>query len=158
MADLFWDGRKEDFALSRPYEGDVSAQDCWNELSRNPDAFLVDVRTSAEWTYVGFPLLPEPAGRAIFVEWQRFPTMDIDPSFPDRVASAVEMQGGSKDSPLYFLCRSGVRSIGAASTMTQAGFAHCFNVLSGFEGPPDAEGHRGRTDGWKADNLPWMQK
>lgn len=144
--------------MSRPYEGDVSVTDCWNELARNPDAFLVDVRTNAEWAYVGFPLVPEGARAPIFAQWQSFPSMQIDPDFAARVASAVETAGGTKDSPLYFLCRSGARSMGSAAAMTQAGFAHCFNILAGFEGPPDEDGHRGRTSGWKAENLPWVQK
>lgn len=132
--------------------------ECWNELGRNPDAFLIDVRTTAEWTYVGFPVVPNGAQMPIFAQWQSFPSMQVDPDFAMRVASAVEAAGGSKESPLYFLCRSGARSMGSAAAMTEAGFKHCYNILAGFEGPPDAEGHRGRVGGWKAENLPWVQK
>jgi hypothetical protein len=41
--------------------------------------------------------------------------------------------------------------------MTAAGFSKCFNVATGFEGSPDAEGHRGTVDGWKVEGLPWVQ-
>ncbi len=46
----------------------------------------------------------------------------------------------------------------SASALTDLGFANCFNVLDGFEGPPDEEGHRGQIAGWKAAGLPWRQK
>ena len=39
-----------------------------------------------------------------------------------------------------------------------AGFPHAFNVADGFEGPVDAEGHRGHVAGWKAEGLPWRQR
>lgn len=144
--------------MSRPYEGDVSVSDCWSDLSQNPQAFLVDVRTSAEWNFVGFPIAPESANPPIFAEWQSYPTMSVDSGFVEKVATAVEQAGGSKDSPLYFLCRSGVRSMSSAAALTAAGFTRCFNVEGGFEGPPDAEGHRGQVVGWKAAGLPWAQK
>ena len=41
--------------------------------------------------------------------------------------------------------------------MTDAGFANCYNVLEGFEGDKDADGHRGTIGGWKVAGLPWIQ-
>jgi hypothetical protein len=32
-----------------------------------------------------------------------------------------------------------------------------FNVLEGFEGPKDGEGHRGTLGGWRKAGLPWVQ-
>jgi rhodanese-related sulfurtransferase len=151
--------RKEDFALSRPYEGDMSVRDVWAQLEGNRDAFLIDVRTRAEWAFVGVPLVPAGAREPLFAEWQSYPTMAMDPSFADAVEAAILGAGGSKESSrLFFLCRSGARSQGSAAALTAAGFAHCFNIESGFEGPPDADGHRGQVAGWKADGLPWAQK
>ncbi|MFD2238780.1 rhodanese-like domain-containing protein [Aureimonas populi] len=144
--------------MNRPYEGDVTARECWDGLNANPDAFLIDVRTGAEWNYVGIPLLPASLRPPLFAEWQTYPAMAVDPNFVARVSAAVEAAGGSKSSPLYFLCRSGARSMSSAAAMTQAGFEHCYNVEGGFEGPPDENGHRGRVAGWKADALPWAQK
>lgn len=145
--------------MTHPYEGDVTAEACWNALRTEPDSFLVDVRTSAEWNFVGFPEAPEGTHAPIFAEWQSYPAMSVDPAgFTARVAAAVERAGGSQASRLYFLCRSGARSMSSAATMTGAGFAHCFNVADGFEGPADDEGHRGHVAGWKAAGLPWRQK
>ena len=144
--------------MSRPYEGDVSVQECWSQLAGDPETFLIDVRTTAEWTYVGFPLVPDGARPPIFAEWQTYPSMSVDASFAGRVRSAIEAAGGTTRSPLFFLCRSGARSMGSAAAMTADGFEHCFNIVAGFEGPPDGEGHRGREAGWKAEGLPWAQK
>lgn len=143
--------------MSTPYSGDVTVGACWEAVSQQADAFLIDVRTSAEWTYVGFPRLPA-SERQLFQEWQVFPSMAVDPRFAEKVAARIAELGGSEASKLYFLCRSGVRSMASAAALTAAGFQHCYNVLDGFEGPPDDEGHRGTTAGWKAADLPWAQR
>lgn len=143
--------------MNTAYNGDVTVADCFSVVSSGQDAFLIDVRTAAEWTYVGFPLLPG-GRRVLFQEWQMFPSMAVDPSFTETLSARLREAGGSEGSHLYFLCRSGVRSMASAAAMTEAGFAACFNVLDGFEGPPDEEGHRGVKAGWKAEGLPWGQR
>jgi len=45
----------------------------------------------------------------------------------------------------------------AAQVAAQAGFAHVFNVLEGFEGEIDARQQRGKNDGWRFHGLPWIQ-
>ena len=135
------------------YAGDLSARKAWDLLSENPKAQLVDVRTDAEFSYVGSPDLSSLGKEVLAVQWKIFPDMDINPEFVNQVSSS----GVDKDAPLLFLCRSGVRSLGAAEAMTAAGFRECYNVAGGFEGDRDAEGHRGTVTGWKADGLPWRQ-
>jgi len=85
--------------------------------------------------------------------WQVFPAMEVDPSF----AAGVARQVPDRDVPILFICRSGGRSRAAATAMTAAGYSRCYNVAEGFEGSPDAERHRGKTGGWKAAGLPWVQ-
>ncbi|BDA87149.1 hypothetical protein Sa4125_46910 [Aureimonas sp. SA4125] len=143
--------------MADAYAGDVTVATCWDVLSQDAGAYLVDVRTRAEWTYVGFPLLPD--GRPpLFQEWQTFPSMSVDADFAVTLAAHLAEAGATKESKVYFLCRSGVRSIASATALTAAGFTQCFNVLDGFEGPPDGEGHRGTAAGWKAEGLPWTQR
>jgi rhodanese-related sulfurtransferase len=77
----------------------------------------------------------------------------VNASFVEELRDA----GLEPSQPLYFLCRSGVRSAAAARAAAAAGFATVYNVADGFEGPPDARGHRGQVAGWKADDLPWRQ-
>ena len=87
------------------------------------------------------------------LEWQVFPSMQPNPEFVTALSGAV----ADKDTPLLFLCRSGVRSAAAAKAMTAAGYSACLNVVDGFEGPLDAQAKRGTAGGWKAAGLPWRQ-
>ena len=136
------------------YTDDVTVEETWKALQENEQAVLIDVRTRAEWAFVGLCDLSSIGKTPLLVSWQEFPTMDINPSFADSIMG----QNIPKSAPLYFLCRSGVRSQAAAATMQAAGYEQCYNILSGFEGDRDQKGHRGKIGGWKASGLPWMQQ
>ena len=126
----------------------------WHALQENPLAQMVDVRTDAEWAYVGSPDLAPVHKRLLHISWQVFPTMEVNPRFIEALRE-TEM---TPDHHIYFLCRSGVRSLHAAHAAIAAGFPHAYNIADGFEGPPDGEGHRGTLAGWKAEGLPWLQR
>lgn len=135
------------------YAGDVTPATAWKILNERADAVLIDVRTRAEWNYVGLPDLETLAKKPALIEWQTFPTMQLNPEFVATLSSALP----DKEAPLLFLCRSGVRSAAAAKAITAAGYSTCFNVADGFEGPLDAKAKRGEAGGWKAAGLPWRQ-
>lgn len=135
------------------YSGDVTVEQAWKALAKDEKAVLIDVRTQAEWAFVGVCDLSDMDKAPLLVSWQNFPHMDINSGF----AEMVSAEALSKDSPLYFLCRSGVRSKAAASAMVSAGYEKCFNILGGFEGDKNDAGHRGQSGGWKASGLPWVQ-
>lgn len=135
------------------YAGDVTPDTAWKILSERPDAQLIDVRTRAEWSYVGLADLTSIRRKPGLVEWQVFPAMQVNPDFESTLAAALPDKGV----PLLFLCRSGVRSAAAARAMTAAGYSTCLNIVDGFEGPLDAQGKRGTSGGWKAAGLPWRQ-
>jgi len=120
-------------------------------------AQLIDVRTTAEWAYVGIPLLQDIGKNPVLVEWQFFPSMTVNPDFVKSVGEQLDVLGIGRDAPLLFLCRSGVRSKHAAIAMTAAGYSRAYNVTEGFEGIPDNDRHRGRVNGWKYEDLPWIQ-
>ena len=132
----------------------VSPAEVWQALSSDPKAHVVDVRTDAEWAYVGVPDLSALGKRIATISWQVFPAMQVNPDFVDYLRAA----GFTPEHRLYFLCRSGVRSLHAAEAAIEAGFAHSYNIADGFEGPPDADGHRGTVAGWKVAGLPWRQR
>jgi rhodanese-related sulfurtransferase len=134
------------------YAGDVGPTDAYAALQADADAVLVDVRTSAEWSYVGLPDLSQIGKRVIPLEWQRFPDGARNMSFVEQLREA----GVGEGSPIYFLCRSGVRSAAAAELATAAGLGPAYNVSDGFEGPLDRDGHR-TVSGWKIAGLPWRQ-
>lgn len=139
------------------YAGDIDVSAAWKVLSENPKAQLVDVRTAAEWTFVGLPDLASLGRAAHTIEWQSYPQMQINEDFAEVATDALRRSGASEDTPLLMLCRSGARSKAAAIALTRAGFKHAYNVAGGFEGNPDHDGHRGNVNGWKAAGLPWRQ-
>src|ERR1700759_1247102 len=135
------------------YAGDITPEQAWKLLGENPEAVLVDVRTDAEWRFVGVPDLSSLGREVVYIEWN-----SVDGTRNDNfVADLTEqLPAATGDRPVIFLCRSGNRSIGAAEVATGAGIAPAYNVLDGFEGHLDANGHRGET-GWGAMRLRWKQ-
>jgi len=133
---------------------DIDADKVWQALAADPQARLVDVRTDAEWNFVGVPNLGDVNGEVILIPWQIYPSMQRNAAFIDHLRQA----GVTPETPTYFICRSGARSMAAAQAAAAAGFTTVYNVAEGFEGPPDADGHRGQVSGWKAAGLPWHQR
>lgn len=113
------------------------------------DAVLIDVRTDAEWAYVGVPAVANLKR----ISWQSFPTGAVDSDFVGKVGQA----GVLPDQPVFLICRSGARSQAAAQALAAAGFTNLTNVSDGFEGALDATKHRGTVNGWKQAGLPWVQ-
>ncbi|WP_216894283.1 rhodanese-like domain-containing protein [Nocardia alni] len=137
------------------YAGDVTPQQAWDMLRDNPDAVLVDVRTEAEWRFVGVPETASIDRPTALIEWVDG-SGSANPAFVDQLKQALAGRAADSAAPVVFLCRSGQRSIGAATAATAAGYAPSYNVLEGFEGPLDPNGHRGSA-GWRALGLPWRQ-
>ncbi|QPC41418.1 rhodanese-like domain-containing protein [Kaustia mangrovi] len=134
---------------SGSYKGDVSPREAFERLQENDRSVLIDVRTDAEWAFVGVPAVERMAR----IPWQVFPTMERNEGFVDQVRAA----GVPEDAEVFLLCRSGGRSAAAAAALTAAGFENCFNVAGGFEGDRDQHGHRNTVGGWRHDGLPWVQ-
>jgi rhodanese-related sulfurtransferase len=131
------------------YKGDLKPAEAYQRLQASPNAWLIDVRTVPEWQFVGLPQFE----RLVRVSWQEYPAMQVNDDF----VSQVEAAGVAKDAEVFCLCRSGARSAAAATALTEAGFANCYNVAEGFEGDKDEQGRRGSLGGWKAAGLPWVQ-
>jgi rhodanese-related sulfurtransferase len=140
--------------VSASYAGDLTPLQTWELLSTDERAVLVDVRTDAEWRYVGVPDTSSLGRRPAFIEWASYPAMQPNREFLAALAAAGLEPGDGR--PVVFLCRSGVRSVAAATTATAAGYGPAYNILHGFEGDVGPDGHRG-AQGWRAAGLPWTQ-
>ncbi len=132
--------------LSLPYEGALTPREAFEVLAAAPGARLIDIRTRAELDWVG--RIPG----ALELEWQSYPSNQFNPNFLSQLKQAVD-----PEALLLFICRSGKRSSLAARVATEAGLRDCYNVLEGFEGDKDANGHRGTMGGWRLAGLPWQQ-
>jgi rhodanese-related sulfurtransferase len=135
------------------YAGDVDVTEAWRRLSEDPEAVLIDVRTTAEWNFVGLPDLSPLEKQVLQSEWKSFPSMALNPDF----LAKVEQADIDKNAAVLLLCRSGQRSRDAAIRLTAAGYKNCYNVAGGFEGDKNAAGHRGTVGGWQFAGLPWIQ-
>ncbi len=133
-------------AAKAPYAGACTPKEASELLKLLPNAKLVDIRTRAEWDFVG--RIPGAAEIQFL-------------SYPDNAPNGlfVHLIEGiaTKDTPLLLICRSGGRSHAAATHLAAAGYTRAFNVLEGFEGDKDASGHRNAVGGWRFAGLPWVQ-
>jgi len=132
--------------MNLSYEGALLPDEAYEILQSAPGAKLVDVRTRAELDWVG--RIPD----AVEIEWAVYPGMKPNPHFIAQLEQQVD-----KEALVLFICRSGVRSHNAAVAATQAGYSDCYNVLEGFEGDKNADGHRNVLGGWCVSELPWTQ-
>jgi len=135
-------------APGQPYAGAVTPQEAWALLQADPSVKLVDVRTNAERDWIGRPAIPESQHGA--VQWSLYPGGAPNPDFVAQLQQAAD-----KQDTVLFLCRSGVRSRHAARVATELGYPNAFDILEGFEGDRDAEGHRKTVGGWCKAGLPW---
>ena len=132
-----------------PYAGAVTPREAHELLQSNPAARLIDVRTNAERDWVGRVAIGQ--AQHLAVQWATYPGGAPNPDF----GAQLEQVAG-KDDVLLFLCRSGVRSRHAAKLATEHGYANCYDILEGFEGDKDADGHRKEIGGWCKAGLPWL--
>jgi rhodanese-related sulfurtransferase len=134
-------------AMKLPYAGALLPLEAHTLMQNIPGAKLVDVRTQAEWEYVG--RIPE----SVLIEWNTFPSGQRNPQFLEQLQARV----AKTEAPVMFLCRSGARSHQAAVVATQAGYPKSYNILEGFEGDKDGQSHRNSVGGWRVAGLPWVQ-
>jgi rhodanese-related sulfurtransferase len=132
-----------------PYAGAATPQEAYALIRNDASVKLVDVRTNAERDWIGRVAIPDTQHLA--VQWSLYPGGAPNPSFVEQLNAVA-----SKDDVLLFLCRSGVRSRHAARLATEHGYANCFDILEGFEGDKDAQGHRKTLGGWCKAGLPWI--
>jgi rhodanese-related sulfurtransferase len=146
-ATLLAKARERAVKMNLPYAGALLPAEAHELLQAVPESKLVDVRTRAEWDWVG--RIPG----SVMVEWNAWPSGERNPDFISELESRVP----KSSAPMLFICRSGARSHSAAVAAAQAGYPACYNVLEGFEGDKNADGHRNSVGGWRAAGLPWIQ-
>lgn len=76
---------------------DVPVEEAWARLEKDPGSVLIDVRTRAEWTFVGLPDLGKIGKRVLTVEWQTSPDSKIDAGFSERLTAVLDAAGATKD-------------------------------------------------------------
>jgi len=142
-------------AMSETNIRGISSQQAWEILEGDPQAVLLDVRTSMEYEYVGHPL------NALHVPWMDAPDWNVDVEFVNKVREVLVKRTGSDQGlesiAILAICRSGKRSQAAAEELVRQGFNNLYNIEDGFEGDLDNNKHRNTVNGWRVASLPWEQ-
>ena len=141
---------------------EIDPVNAYEKLVGCEKSFLIDVRSKAEWNFVGIPYSLDMKNEVIFCEWSVFPNMIKNSNFIEELISKIDFKQAEN---LYFICRSGARSFQAAKEVQNTlqkfykefGVKFCLNVRYGFEGDLSEDSKRGNLNGWKYSNLPWMQ-
>ena len=121
-------------------------------LQSNSQALFVDVRSKAEYKYVGFP------ENSILNPWIDDPDWEPNPeAFSDLVMQELDGRENILNTEIILICRSGFRSNEALKCLENKGFTQVSHVASGFEGDLDENDHRGNLNGWRHDGMPWSQ-
>ena len=121
-------------------------------LQNNPQALFVDVRSKAEFKYVGYP------ENSILIPWIDDPDWEPNPEeFSDLVMQELDGRENLLNTEIILICRSGFRSNEALKCLENKGFTQVSHVASGFEGDLDENDHRGNLNGWRHDGMPWSQ-
>lgn len=136
---------------------DVTPYDADNMVLNSDNVYIVDVRTDAEWRWVGHPGSnnleegPHLDGKVVNISYKIFKkdSFITNPSFISDMEDIFPNKG---DVTLITMCRSGKRSVAAALALEAAGYTNVANMLTGFEGDKDAYGYR-TVNGWKVDGL-----
>ena len=122
------------------------------KLQDNPQALFVDVRSKAEYKYVGYP------ENSILIPWIDDPDWEPNPvAFSDSVMQELDGRENLLNTEIILICRSGYRSNEALKCLENKGFTQVSHVASGFEGDLDENDHRGNLNGWRHDGMPWSQ-
>ncbi len=135
------------------YVSSLSAKKAYELLQSNPDARLIDIRSSMEYLFVGHPV------GAIHIAWIDDPEWSINPDFVEEVIKATSKKEGANplEHPVILICRSGVRTLQAAKPLVEAGFRQIIHIDEGFEGDRDENYQRSTVGGWRFHGLPWEQ-
>ena len=118
----------------------INAIDAFDFLSKKVNSHLIDTRSDIEWKSTGIPDLTSINKRTYLINWDPF----IDQTFFEKYKKFLLTSFNQKDS-LFFICRSGSRSLMAAKFAIEFGFKNCFNIFDGFDNENDQN--------WKK-NLP----
>ena len=133
----------------------VDVEATWQRLAARLGSQLIDVRTRAEWAYVGIPDLGPLGKRAVLVEWQTFPDQTVDPRFAERLASELEALGVQFDDDLFFICRSGAGASLLPKRWRRRDTAPVTMLPAVSKVRSTSRGIA--FGGWKAAGLPWLQ-
>lgn len=107
----------------------IESVKAYDRILQNANSWLVDVRTEYEWSKTPVSSPESVHLNLLLLSWKIAPDMSLNPTFGIKLT-----QNARKDCKLFFICRSGVRSMEAALYSENIGYTNCFNIIDGVEG------------------------
>ncbi|MEK6734589.1 MAG: rhodanese-like domain-containing protein [Pseudomonadota bacterium] len=134
--------------------GNIPSHQCWEAL-KEANTALIDVRCEEEWKQDGLPDLSSMDKEAKQITWIHFsPFVHSNNNFIAQLENEIE----DKNTKVFFICKSGGRSMQAANAALEAGYLNCFNISDGFLGNMfDQNLENLNQNGWVHNNLPWRK-
>lgn len=141
--------------MSKPALIGISAQDAQTMLESDQLSYLIDIRSSMEFLFIGHPV------GATHIPWMDEPDWEINPHFATDVRKlllgGVSCSEKEHCANIILICRSGNRSEIAGKLLLDAGLKQVHHILNGFEGDKNEKSHRSSINGWRFNGLPWEQ-
>lgn len=140
---------------------DITPLEAYAMIKKNPNhMIIVDVRTRAEYEYIGHPV------GAYLVPIHFFSNSFTGKGYKlvdnENFGADIKKRFDAKTDTLFFLCRSGTRAAIALGTAVKAGWPadRAYVILGGFEGEKlkdDNSIFNGMRlgGGWRNEGLPW---
>ena len=110
----------------------IQASDAFDILAKKLNSHLIDTRSYLEWKTTGIPDLLSINKETYLINWGPV----LDQIFFEEFKKFLITRFNQKDS-LFFICRSGVRSLMAAQYAIKFGFNNSFNIYVGFSNDHD---------------------
>ena len=110
----------------------IKATDAFDILTKDLNSYLIDTRSDMEWKTTGIPDLLSINKETYLINWGPV----LDQSFFEEYKKFLLIRFNQKDS-LFFICRSGSRSMMAAQFAIKFGFNNSFNIYDGFSNDND---------------------
>ncbi len=137
---------------------DVIPSDAYALATSNAGYYILDVRTVAEWQWVGHPGINKAGegaaltGKVLNISYEvsKKGQMILNDHFLKDVQDVFQ---DTSNVVLITMCRSGSRSKAAATVLEAAGY-NVLNMVTGFEGSADTNGYR-TVNAWKVEGLPY---
>ena len=110
----------------------INALDAFDYLSKEVNSYLIDTRSELEWKTTGIPDLSSINKETNLINWGPV----LDQSFFEQYKKFLLIKFNRKDN-LFFICRSGSRSLMAAQFALEFGFKNSYTIYEGFSNDND---------------------
>ena len=146
----------------------IDAKETIELMKKDPKVILVDVRTPAEWQFVGHTHAAQIMIPSVFFKYDgldekkpRYRSIGNDAFVSELEDKAADL-GANSDSTYILMCRSGAtRAQPAAKMLDQYGYKNVYIMTDGFEGSKTKEGDKKGfrlINGWKNSGAEWTYK